>query len=234
MRTALLIITDGRDDYLRQCIDSAARSLRTGACHDIERWMYDDTGDASYRHELRERYPEFNHIGIGPRRGCAGAIQQAWRTLWHRSSARFLFHLEQDFVFESRIDLDRMGRFLDDHPEVAQVTLRRNAVNSNEIAAGGVIEQHPDWYLDRTEPDGQQWLEHAMYWTCNPCLYRTELLDAGWPASVPGRYSEDTFHHEHLPRHLGYRPTYAYWGSRAESPKVRHIGQDRHQEGTGY
>lgn len=235
MSTALLIITDGRDDYLRQCVDSTREGL--SKTNVTERWMFDDTGDNAYRHELRLRYPEFRHIDAGPRRGCAGAIRYAWRWLRSESQAQYVFHLEGDFTINQPLNTAGMSLLLLEHPEIVQVALRRNPVNDLEIAAGGVIEQHPDWYIDRFEARqcGQPWLEHGAYFTCNPCLYRKSLVDAvDWPEHRPGRYSEDTFHHETLPAYFRRPPRYAYWGARTDAPLVTHIGSSRHQEGTGY
>jgi hypothetical protein len=233
---ALLVITDGRDDYLRRAVASVYSVA--GLYGPIaERWMYDDTGDDAYRRELADRYPGWRHINAGPRQGCAGAIRAAWAQLRTGSDARFVFHLEQDFVLRRPVDLPALAQLLDDHPEVAQVALRRQPCNPLEEAAGGVVEQHPDWYTDRTEP-GRQWLEHRAFFTCNPCLYRRDLLQLGWPHHVDGRYSEDTFHQTLLrdgtPQVPGDQVRYAFWGARNGGVWVEHIGHARHQHGKGY
>jgi hypothetical protein len=232
---ALLIITDGRDDYLQQCVASADSQL---AGDIVERWMFDDTGDPTYRGGLARRYPQFRHIDGGFRQGCAGAIQAAWRILRERSNARFVFHLEQDFVFTHPTNVDQLMGFLDDHPEYAQVALRRQPCNPLEEAAGGVVEQHPDWYTDHCDTKGRAWLEHSAYWTCNPCLYRTDLLTMGWPGHIDGRYSEDTFtetlRRDGTPQISGERVRFAYWGARDSGVWVRHIGHRRHQQSKDY
>jgi hypothetical protein len=230
---ALLVITDGRDDYLRQCVES----LQVVDGELTEMWMYDDTGDATYRAELARRYPQFRHISGGPRQGCAGAVRSAWLQLQEGSNARFVFHLEQDFVLTRRIDVDAMAALLDSHPELAQVALRRQPCNPLEEAAGGVVEQHPDWYADRSDGD-TRWLEHRVFWTCNPCLYRYDMLQLGWPEHRPGRYSEDTFHRRLLvdgtPGVPGANVRYAYWGARDSGVLVRHVGVRRATGGHGY
>ncbi len=233
MSVALLIVTDGRDDYLAQCVASLA--LLSGPV--TEWWMYDDTGDPLYRADLAARYPTWTHIDGGPRQGCAGAIRSAWATLRARSTARFVFHLEQDFALRRPVDLADLARLLDDHPELAQVALRRQPCNQVEREHGGVVESHPDWYTDRS--DGRyHWLEHRSFWTCNPCLYRQGLLALGWPEHVPGRYSEDTFHRrllaEGTPLVRGELVRYAYWGARDSGVWVEHIGHARHVRAMGY
>ena len=233
MSIAILMITDGRDDYLVQAIDST-RNLHGDI---TERWMFDDTGDEAYRDTLRQLNPTWGVIGSPERRGASGAVTDAWRALRDRSDARYVFHLEQDFVINLPVDLDAMAGFLDAHPHIAQVVLRRQAWNPDEKAAGGVLEQHPDWYYDMSER-GVEWLEHRAYWSNNPCLYRADLLVLGWPEHVPGRWGEDTFHQRLLGTGIPGVPAaqvrYAYWGRRDTQLQVTHIGHARHHQARDY
>jgi hypothetical protein len=229
---AVVVIGDGREYYLHRCITSM--SALNGPI--IEKWMYDDTGNLAYRDNLVRRYPEFWHINGGPRQGCAGAFQQVWRQVREGTSARFIFLIEQDFVFNRTIDLYGMAALLDERPHLAEVALRRQPWNATEIAAGGIVESHPDWYIDMEDDAGRQWLEHGAFFTTNCPLFRTSLLDVPWPDSRPGCYSEGTFHH-HLMTHgtpevPGDQVTYAYWGARYSGVWVEHIGYQR--LGTGY
>jgi hypothetical protein len=229
---ALLIITDGRDDYLTRCVNSI--SCLAG---DItERWMHDDTGDTAYRAELAREYPTWNHLDAGPRVGCAGAFQSAWSKVKTGTSAKFFFLIEQDFVFNRPIDLDQMASLLDDRPYLAQVALRRQPWNDVELAAGGVVESHPDWYVDMEDDHGRQWLEQGFFYTTNPSLQRVTLLDVPWPAHQEGRYSEGAFHQRLLADGTsevsGDQVRYAYWGSRDSGEWCEHIGRLR--VGMGY
>lgn len=229
---ALVIIGDGRDAYLRQCV-SSLHQLERPLC---EMWMYDDTGDDAYRAQLVDRYPMFWHINGGPRQGCAGAFQQVWQQVRKDTSARFIFLVEQDFVFLRRVPLFDMAALLDTRPYLAEVALRRQPWNREEISAGGVVEQHPDWYADRQNSTGDQWLEQRAFFTTNCCLFRTSLLDVPWPDHQPGAYSEGLFHHHLMangtPEVPGDQVTYAYWGARDSGVWVQHIGHQR--IGTGY
>jgi len=229
---AVVIIGDGRDGYLRRCVDSMWNL--DGPI--VEKWMYDDTGDLGYRDRIAREYPQFWHINGGPRQGCAGAYQQVWRQVRQDTTARFVFLIEQDFVFSRAIDLYGMASLLDERPHIAEVALRRQSWNDAEIAAGGVVELHPDWYRDMRDDTGRQWLEQRAFFTTNCPLFRTSLLGVPWPDSRPGCYSEGTFHHHLMtygtPEVPGDKVTYAYWGSRDSGVWIEHIGQNR--VGTGY
>ncbi|RKR92784.1 glycosyl transferase family 2 [Micromonospora pisi] len=229
MSIALLVITDGRDDYLAQCISSL--DALEGPIS--ERWMYDDTGNAAYRARLAAVWPEFRHINGGPRQGFGGAIRAAWSHLAAHSTADWLFHIEQDFTFHRPVDLAAMAEVLTERPHLVQMALRRQSWNTAERAAGGVVEQHPEAYTACHDDHGHQWLEHRQFFTTNPCLYRTELLQVGWPDR---EQSEGHFTNRLLSSGLGTVPgdqvRFGYWGARSDSPWVEHVGHQR--IGVGY
>lgn len=232
MSIAVLVITDGRDDYLGHCVASLDRLHG-----DIgEWWMRDDTGDDAYRTELARRYPQFTQIGFGPRRGCAGAFAAARAHLREHSHADHLVTIEQDFVILRDIPLAGMAGLLDDRPHLVQVALRRQPWNADEIRAGGVVEQYPDQYLDMADDHGRRWLEHRVFYTTNPGIERTSLLDVPWPEDQHGAFSEGTYHQrllaEGTPEAPGHEIAYAYWGARDSGVWVEHIGHRR--AGSGY
>lgn len=227
MSIAILVITDGRDDYLRQCIDS----LHHLDGPITERWMYDDTGDDAYRATLAERYPEWHHINAGLRRGCAGAFRSAREQVRNGTNARYLFLVEQDFVFLRHVDLSAMMRVLGGNPHIAEIALRRQPWNEAERAAGGVVEQHPEWYEEMCNERGNTVLVQGVYYTTNPHLERMSLLAISWPEHQSGRYSEDTFTQilktHGTPEVMGPDVRFAYWGSHDSGVWVEHIGYER-------
>jgi hypothetical protein len=219
---ALLVITDGRVDYLERAVESARECLNGPV---TERIMFDDTGDASHRAWLAARFPEFTHIHAGARQGFGGAISGSWAHL-AESTCDYVFHLEQDFVFNRPVDLSAMMYVLDTQPHLVQLALRRQPWNPDEAAAGGIVEQHPADYVDCT--DGVHWwLEHTRFFTTNPSLYRRSLIGRGWPAGAQseGRFGLDL---------LRVQPTarFGFWGTRASGEWVTHIGHER--VGVGY
>lgn len=220
---ALVVITDGRDEWLQETIASARANL-LGPIG--ERWMYDDSGDEAYRAELRKRYPGFHHFDAGPRQGFGGAIRAAWARLRESSTAPLIFHLEQDFTFNRMVNLNAMATVLEQQPHLVQMALRRQPWNQSERDAGGIIEQHPDDYAEAC--DGvNTWLEHRRFFTTNPSLYRRDLiLDHDWPDV---EHSEGVFTHQLL---ADPDLRFAFWGTRRLPPWVEHVGRDR--VGTGY
>jgi hypothetical protein len=221
----VVVFTDGRRAYIERTIASFEEQV-TGAIGD--RVIHDDSGDDANHAWLRETFPEWRVIWHQHgRRGFGGAINNAWRHLADHASSQddFVFHLEDDFLFNRAVDLDAMARVLAARPYLVQLALRRQPWNDDERAAGGIVEQHPDDYLEQT--DGEHvWLEHRRFFTTNPSLYRRGLCTQGWPT---GDHSEGRF---------GIRLTadpdvrFGYWGSRDSGEWVEHIGAER--AGCGY
>lgn len=220
MTVCLLVMTDGRHDCLERTLESAYANLHG----DIGvRVIHNDSPDPVFRDWLSRRYAaDFTIIHTPSRSGFGGAIRNAWSHL--RDSPEpfeYVAHVEDDFTFNRPVDLTAMSDVLDAHPYLMQMALRRQPWNDRERAAGGVVEQYPTDYAEET--DGQhQWLEHRLFFTTNPCLYRRQLLeDYEWPTGVD---SEATFG-----RNLRQDPAvrFGYWGARDSGEAVLHIGNER-------
>lgn len=159
--------------------------------------------------------------------GFCGAIQTGWARLRANERARFeyVFHLEEDWSFERRFSIAHMARLLDVEPRIAQVALRRGREPGE---AQPVVEAFPDEFEDRVvgmlglgQPTrSQEWLEHRLFFTTNPCLYRRSLLDFEWPDPPRCEAAFTDFL-------AAQGASFAYWGDRHDEPWIRHVGHDR-------
>jgi hypothetical protein len=222
---ALVVFTDGRVDCIEDTIRSAEEQLHGSI---TARLINDDSGDVEYRVWLIETFGPLGFELISPaikRQGFGGAIRHAWN---HVRNLRepFVFHLEDDFTFNRRVDVDDMAFMLAGQPHLVQLALRRQPWNDAELAAGGIIEQHPADYLQVMDMRGRYWLEHRRFFTTNPSIYRRSLTRRAWP---DGENSEGRFTHELL---ADPNLRFALWGRRDDTPWVEHIGHQR--AGTSY
>ena len=219
---ALLVMTDGRDDVLAQTLPLVAAHVPH-----TRFVVHDDTGSLAHRAELAERYRDLgvDVIGGDERRGFGGAIAAAWA---HLAGVPELFvaHFEDDFVPTRPVDWYDVADTLTRHPYLVQLALRRQPWNEAEKAAGGIVEQHPDDYIECSDA-GAVWLEHSRFFTTNPSMYRRSLCERGWPS---GANSEGRFGISLLQDDPGAR--FAFWGARDSGEWVSHIGHERN--GTGY
>jgi hypothetical protein len=229
------ILTNGRIDLLDRTIESFNDKLRAGE-NVTRRILWDDSGSDEVYHYLRLAYgPQGWLVTRSPEgaSGFGGAMAAAWAWLKGRTNEKYVMWIEDDFVFEKVIQVDAMTSVLEAHPHIAQMALKRQPWNAAEEAAGDVVALNHDAYTQHSER-GYQWLEHRLFWTTNPSIFRRDLLTVGWP-HVPE--SEGTFTHrllgEGLPSGVpGHEVRFGYWGVRTSTPAVTHIGLER--TGFGY
>jgi hypothetical protein len=212
-QVALLVIGDGRDALRDRALDSFARCMTGATITTIVE--VDDR-----RHDL----------------GFCGAIQAGWSRLVAARRASpfdYVFHLEEDWAFLRPFALDRMCDLLDLSPRLVQVAFRRAPENDAERAAGGLVELWPGEYEDKQmrewTPDGVRvspWLEHRLFFTTNPSVYRADLVELPWPDG-PGC---ERFVGERLAAGGG---TFAFWGARDDPLWIEHTGQGN-RTGRGY
>lgn len=211
MNIALLIITDGRRQYIQDTIRSASMNLK-GSFGPL--FIYDDSGDG-YNHEwLRNNFPSFTLLWNHNRLGAGGAINAAWQQL-RTYDIDYIFHLEDDFTFNREIPVNDMAKVLEDNPHVYQMALRRQAWSSEEVKAGGVIERWPENFVQQ---DG--WISHRMFFTNNPNIYRKSLIETRAYPNV--KESEGHFSLSIL--NSDPKAQFGYWGQKTDLPWVEHIG----------
>ena len=205
MKFTLLVITDGRDEY---CIRSLASALENLPSPERVVLVDDRT------HEL----------------GFAGAVQHGWNQIL-ATDTEWVFHLEADFLFNGPVDLEAMAELAADE-HVCQVALKRQPWNEQEKKAGGIVELDTDSFEEgevrhRYRPYVLgSYTAHRKCFTTNPCLYRRDIAERGWP-QVPkseGMFSLGLFSDPAI--------VSTFWGGKFDAPAVTHIGDER--QGTGY
>jgi hypothetical protein len=192
--------------------------------------VIDDSADTHYWRTVDRVMAETGFDGVHrkhmTRLGFGRSIADAWSLV--APDVEFIFGLEDDFVFEQRVDLSGMACVLANHPEVVQVVLLRQPWNEEERAAGGIMQCHPDDFVEHVDADLLlAWCEHRRFFSTNPSLYRRSLIDEGWPDV---EHSEGVFTHQLLAKYPDSK--FAFWGRKDDPPRVTHIGE--HRVGTGY
>jgi hypothetical protein len=210
MTVALLLISDGRHDYLERTLASLTTALGFRSEHELRQSF---TGDGNQWVHVRDD----DHL-----LGFAGAIAKGWNQV----RTDHVFHVEADFVFSDRMPaLGEMIDLLQRQPQLAQVALKRQPWNAEERVAGGIVELHPDDFTERHD-DYAVWTEHRRFFTTNPSVYSSRLCRIGWPQEPQ---SEGMFTHRLLRDPL---LRFAFWGAKLDPPRVEHIGAER--AGVGY
>ncbi len=213
---ALMLVTDGRQRFCEQTIESLQTLIGLTAFEYTV--VVDDGCDPSYSAWLDTMVPWTIHLEPERvKRGFGGAINAGWAAL-RELEPTHVFHLEDDFVFSRYFRLDQLVRLLDENPKLAQIALKRQPWNPEEMEAGDLINVHWEDYTQHRNDFGIEWYDHRLYFTSNPSLYRYELTLGGWPA---GEFSEGRFTHRLL---QDPEVTFGYLGRKEDPPWVIHIG----------
>ena len=227
---AVLIFTDGRKECFSRTFQSFKENV-TAKCISYK-IIINDSNDPSFTSWLDINYRhDVDHIEHHKERlGFGGTIRDTWHKLNKIAGIYdYLFHLEDDFIFNRPINLDDLILILKKNPNMAQVCLLRQPWNQNEVNAGGVWQQRPDRFIEESVDSRSgkiYYLSHREWFSTNPCVYPKWVASLGWPE---GLNSEEIFWDEKLlPRTL---LTCSYFGSKADPPAVSHIGSGRMGEG---
>lgn len=200
-KVALMVITDGRWDYLQRTLESAFEHLDWPFEQCL---LVDDSGEGRTM-----RIPGWEIVQNPQRRGLAGAIQTGWDNI--RDNIDYIFHLEDDFTFPKTVPLHQMIGALETRADLAQVALLRQPWSPEEHAAGGIVEMNP---ADYTQIDDL--IIHRRLFTFNPSIYPTSIVNGG--ADLEAGLTE---------RLLQMGLCFAYYGRIGDPPRCTHIGVRR-------
>jgi hypothetical protein len=207
-----------RREYLRQSVTSLVEKV-TGPI--IQRVIYDCWGDAGIRAWLSEEFGPLGFYVVGPENPVdyTGSMKAMWRYLSKRAKGEYIFMAEDDFTYERPVDLHPMIEALGSNPHLVQMALLRDAFYQDEQETGGIL-GWPEPAFDRKH----DWLEHNLFFTANPSLFRRALTATAWPS---GHHSETLFGKIVF---ADKRNRAAFWGQGEEW--IKHIGRVR--AGVGY
>lgn len=221
----LICMTDGR----KQCMSKSMLSLErnVGTAFFERKFIFDDSADREYAEWLDLSFPDFDIIHHPQRLGFCGAVHNAWKYVKANTSTDFIFHIEDDFTYNQPLYLGKMMAVLRLEPWLAQLALLRQPVNEEERRAGGIFGKHGEENFHQKSHSimNAHWVEHDIFWTTNPSLFRREILDEGWPTEpqCEGMFSIAL-------RMKGFK--FGFWGKKDDAPRITHIGNTR--AGTGY
>jgi len=210
-RVSLVVITDGRQACIERTIDRFNSIINYSF---FEKIIINDSADPAYDKFLNNRFPDFRIVSHETRRGLAGAVQSAWSEV--DSNSEYVFHLEDDFLLNRPIDIDKMIELLVNNKHLVQMALVRAAVNPPEEEVGGFVFQNLQDYHQKEE-----FFEHGRLFTLNPCIYPMSTVAIGWPDH--GGESEFTSKVHSISKDYQF----GFYGNIYDEPLVTHIGGRR-------
>lgn len=217
MKLVVVVVGDGRGEYLAQTISSLSY-----VHHPIHaRIMVNDERNPLYQASLESEYPEWeiHHTG---RVGMAGAVQAGF-TAALEYEPDFVLWVEEDMLLIDEIPVGRAARELErpKNDRIAQMVFKRKPWwgSPDEMELGDqwqAIKRLSHFYT----PKGD-YSTHDFIFSLNPCLIPRRILELGWDvdneAGMTKRLLDEGF-------------VFGHWGGLDSPPLVEHIGVDRSQE----
>jgi len=165
----LIITTNGRKEYILPTINSWKNFIDLNINKKI---IIDDSGNKEYQEWLKETFPDFEIMPLGPVNMGFSFLMKTWLVDLELNS-KYLLLLEDDFLLLEELDVDKILNILDNNENVIQLTLKRQAWSQEEVAAGGMIERLFNGCNFIQKDD---WFEHREFFTTNPSFMNIERL----------------------------------------------------------
>jgi len=208
------VVTDGRIE----CLQRTLQSFKENCDYPFsQKFMVNDCMDEDLIKHTKMLADQYGYelIQHDTKKGFAGV----YNTAWALSKGDYVFNLEDDFLFNEKVDIDAMIDIIEHNQYLVQVVLKRQAWNEEEKRAGGIIEQWADLYTEK-EMNGIYWAEHNLFYSTNPSITPKWVIDKGWQICPS---SESVMSKMLLVD--GFKS--CYYGKKFDAPKVTHIGDTR-------
>lgn len=170
-----------------------------------------------------EPFPGWEAIPMGDSRGYAHAMR---RCQHHEmaSGQPWVAHFEDDLLLNRPLDLRKMQRVMDENPDLAQLSLKRQPWHEEEVEAGDML----GWRSPESFDVRDGVVAHRSFWAATFSFTRRRFLaEHPWPLEGDSerRFGNRLFQ--------GNRRVYAgILGGLDDQPRITHIGAVR--AGTGY
>lgn len=188
MSIALVVIGNGRLDYLHAAIDSLDEHVGEHISHWL---MVDDSGDATVRRELQRTYPDWTITHHAHNRGLAAAVNAGF-DLVRETAATHILWWEEDFLCRKPLPIEDTITQLIYFPRIAQMMYRRQPLSPEETASGCVLRTLVDNSTRHETLDAFTYQD--AYFSLNPCLIPRHIIDTyTWPAGPIGVGNETGF-----------------------------------------
>jgi hypothetical protein len=214
MKVCVIIINDGRNDYLQRTLESFCDNVIFPEGCDVYKLLIDDVPAARTGTQLQRLiyfYKIDKCILNDENTGISATVQKAWENV--PEDCDYIWHQENDFIFTDKVYIEKFAAVLES-PIIYQVACLRQAWSEHEKQYGGIYQSAPNLFKDARFND-LDIVIHKEYFTHNPSLYRRDVI-----AQIPN-YTEYSFKEYLMRKRAGY---FAYWGKLTDKNLVEHIG----------
>lgn len=218
MKICIIILTDGRNDYLARTLESMEKHLVFPEGSEVFKIMVDDwpeDRDLKELKKLSKKYKIDKLVLNDSNIGIDKTVQKAWSLV--PEDIDYIWHQENDFEYLDLVNISKMMKVLES-PIIVQTALVRQPWFPDEKEAGSLMNTRPSRFKQASVA-GEDIIIHRDHFTHNPSLYKRK-----WIAQMDN-YNEYNFKDYILKNNSVVY--FAYMGKIENPHAIVHIGEKK-------
>lgn len=216
MKFCVIIINDGRNDYLEATLKSFKENVIFPEGSTVHKILIDDWPKERNEEELKKIAKKYkvNKVILNEKNlGVNETVRKVWNQI--PEDIDYIWHQENDFVFLEKVDIEAFIKILE-NPIIVQCALVRQAWFEDEKECGTLMNTRPErWRVANVS--GTDIILHKDHFTFNPSLYKRKWIVDLFPF---GEYQLSAYYLTRNPALY-----FAYYGKKEDSHRVLHIGE---------
>lgn len=220
MKFCVIIINDGRNDYLERSLKSFSYNVVFPEGSEVYKVMIDDWPDGRNEKELKEIQAEYkiDFIILNEKNlGVNETVRKIWKLI--PDDVDYIYHQENDFEYTEKIfisDLIEIASL----PNIVQCALIRQPWFEDEVEAGSLMNTRPERFKD-ANVSGRDIILQRDHFTFNPSLYKKKWT-TGEVLELKN-FGEYAIRDYYINKNGGL--WFAYYGKKLDANRVLHIGE---------
>jgi GT2 family glycosyltransferase len=216
MKFCIIILTDGRNEYLSKTLESLDENVIFPSDADIFKIMVDDWPDGRDEKSIRKiaKKHKVNKLILNNENiGIDNSVQLAWSLI--PDDIDYVWHQENDFVYLEKVDVSKLITILF-NPMIVQCALVRQPWYDDEKQSGSLMNTRPQRFR-QANISGIDVVVHRDHFTHNPSLYKRKWIEQ------LKNYNEYFFKDHLLRKNPGLY--FSYYGKKEDHHRILHIGE---------
>lgn len=216
MKFCVIIINDGRNDYLAEALKSFKENIVFPEGSEIYKIMIDDwplDRDTDTLKKLCKKYKIDKLVLNDENLGVNATVKKVWSLI--PSDVDYVWHQENDFTFLEKINIQDLMTVIES-PIIVQCAIVRQAWFKDEKEAGSLMNTRPErWRAGNVS--GIDVVLHKDHFTFNPSLYKMKWVQDIFP------FGEYDIRNHYINKNSAL--WFAYLGTKEDNHRCLHIGE---------
>lgn len=216
MKFCVIIINDGRNDYLEKSLKSFSENVIFPEDSDITKILIDDWPihrDEKTIKKIGKKHGVNKFIFNETNLKVDNTVHKIWSCV--PEDIDYIFHQENDFIYLEKVYISELMKVLES-PVIVQCALARQAWFKDELESGSLFNTRPERFRSGNIA-GLDIVMHKDHFTFNPSLYKRK-----WLVNI------DPFGEYQLCNHYLSQNSalwFTYLGKRTDKNRIEHIGE---------